>query len=759
MAARGQVQGGRGYCYKSNTEVKYKPHLSYTYVGFPKDHILRKAEGENGMKMILRDILNSDTGCQLKEVSVMKMLGKPGFMDQISMIQDNFRKFNFSKIEHLLHLEVKDTPTGQNMSHQEVLKLLKASPFCTDKQAVDSEIKDEDLACESGSRNFHLSNSTVFIFLKEMLQTLVPESVWGSQKNFKTVERFLWKLIDLGAQDTLTIGQLLDRMKLQPIRWLQVHSQAEKKYVLSKFFIWILQKIIIASLKAFVVTSKISGGGNQIFFFRKGTFCALSQENNTLFTTQPDNAEVQGKVKLLPKRTGGVRPLFMGVNKSLDDDKLKASMWLIRYLANMEEGFKRPPGLVEQWKNALSVLGDEGDLYYVKTDIKDAFGSVDTSLLKKLLYDTVSDSQFFEEFKKLYTARKGKKIPKYESDFYEWISVKNDTLDESSFTLQVYGLLRTIDKALCSTVTFGKRKVTLASGLPQGCCLSGDLCNFYYSKMTSEYLHDFVARDGVLLRTVDDFLYISKSREMAIHFKDLLTKGIHAFNCFINKSKTLTNCSSNVQRILFNGYILCFSQKAVLINNSSLERVPCRYSLTFNRSSRCSRRTFRRHSRNNQSKMNEFIENKLVGTVRIFLPHSLISERYSNLNTLLDNVWRLGMISGYKIQALLNHACDHFGKYNSKSFLSAIFIAGNKVFQKILRGRTDFGNEDKYLFTAIFVCSIYCSLTVISRDTRKVLTRKLSAIVLRRLRKVESTDQNKVLLKHLENLVTGSVLG
>lgn len=100
--------------------------------------------------MILQDILNSDTGSQVKGVTAKKMLGKPGFigfMAKISMIQDNFRNFKFFKIEHLLHMQVKDPSTGQNMSHQEVLELLKASPFCRDKHAVDSEIKVSFLGC------------------------------------------------------------------------------------------------------------------------------------------------------------------------------------------------------------------------------------------------------------------------------------------------------------------------------------------------------------------------------------------------------------------------------------------------------------------------------------------------------------------------------------------------------------------------------------------------------------------------------------
>lgn len=66
--------------------------------------------------------------------------------------------------------------------------------------------------------NQALSHTSVFIFLREVLQAIVPTSVWGSSHNFKVVESFIHKLIDLGAGHTIPIGELLDRMKLKDIR-------------------------------------------------------------------------------------------------------------------------------------------------------------------------------------------------------------------------------------------------------------------------------------------------------------------------------------------------------------------------------------------------------------------------------------------------------------------------------------------------------------------------------------------------------------
>lgn len=503
-----------------------------------------------------------------------------------------------------------------------------------------------------------------------------------------------------------------------------------------------LYNIIIASLKAFFHASKISGGGNRFFFFSKSRFHALHERSRNLFNIQGEDEHVQGTVKLLPKKNGEVRPLFLGANQDCKASLLRISMLLIRYLSNKEQGFKRPVGFVKQWTHALSVLGRDGPLYFVKTDIKNAFGSVSTCKLKQMLQSTLFDQNLFEDFKKLYWERKGMDIPKYEVEFYEHIFDKSENMEKGIFKMFINLLWSTIETAMDPTVTFGKQRVKLASGLPQGCCLSSDLCDFYYSKMTSTFLQDFIINDnGVLLRAVDDLLYISHNKEMAESFKDCIIRGIPEFNCFVNKAKTITNCSSQVQRILFNGYILCFTLKRVLINTTNLTKVPCRHSMAFN----------------NKGDMKNFVTSKLLHATKVSFPRQVISESSSHLNTLQDNVWRLGLICGYKIQALLIHACDFYDRYNSKIFVGAILGVGNVVFKRILNARKELENMSKDLFCSIFICSIYCSLVVISCDSWKILTGKLKAIVLRMIKKMqtlEGTDGNKRLLNYLHH-VTG----
>lgn len=93
------------------------------------------------MSEILHNILKSNTGCHRRDVTVENVLRDTEIGEKISVIQKNFGIFSFKKVERMLNEKVKEDFRGQKMSHQEILCLLKASPYCIDKQAVDDEIE------------------------------------------------------------------------------------------------------------------------------------------------------------------------------------------------------------------------------------------------------------------------------------------------------------------------------------------------------------------------------------------------------------------------------------------------------------------------------------------------------------------------------------------------------------------------------------------------------------------------------------------
>lgn len=63
-------------------------------------------------------------------------------------------------------------------------------------------------------------------------------------------------------------------------------------------------------------------------------------------------------------------------------------------------------------------------------------------------------------------------------------------------------------------VKVNKKAYRLRKGISQGGKLSMAFANIYYGFMTKENFEDF-SNSGVLIRYIDDFLYITNSKETA----------------------------------------------------------------------------------------------------------------------------------------------------------------------------------------------------------------------------------------------------
>jgi telomerase reverse transcriptase len=68
---------------------------------------------------------------------------------------------------------------------------------------------------------------------------------------------------------------------------------------------------------------------------------------------------------------------------------------------------------------------------------------------------------------------------------------------------------------------FYKQKV----GIPQGSILSTVLCNIFYADLERRKLPFLADPDGVLLRLIDDFLFISMNKDHAKEFLKLMHDG------------------------------------------------------------------------------------------------------------------------------------------------------------------------------------------------------------------------------------------
>lgn len=77
--------------------------------------------------------------------------------------------------------------------------------------------------------------------------------------------------------------------------------------------------------------------------------------------------------------------------------------------------------------------------------------------------------------------------------------------------------------------TFYRQKV----GIPQGSVLSTVLCNMFYAHLEKKKLPFLNDTEGLLLRLIDDFLFITMNKAHAIQFLQLMHDGANTLLEFI----------------------------------------------------------------------------------------------------------------------------------------------------------------------------------------------------------------------------------
>lgn len=99
-----------------------------------------------------------------------------------------------------------------------------------------------------------------------------------------------------------------------------------------------------------------------------------------------------------------------------------------------------------------------------------------------------------------------------------------------------------------NVLQFDKKFYLQDVGIPQGSILSSLLCSFYYGHMEREVIFPYLERSCedssakyILLRFIDDFLFISTSRKHAASFFTRLRRGFREYNCYMNEGKFSLN--------------------------------------------------------------------------------------------------------------------------------------------------------------------------------------------------------------------------
>jgi len=102
---------------------------------------------------------------------------------------------------------------------------------------------------------------------------------------------------------------------------------------------------------------------------------------------------------------------------------------------------------------------------------------------------------------------------------------------------------------LTNIVKVGDKYYQQIQGIPQGSVLSALLCSLYYGDMEHKHLNSIPTSNGkgLLLRFIDDFLYITTSIQHAETFVKKMHVGFPDYGSFVNADKTMVNFDIQIE--------------------------------------------------------------------------------------------------------------------------------------------------------------------------------------------------------------------
>ncbi|KAJ0243672.1 Reverse transcriptase domain-containing protein [Hirschfeldia incana] len=403
---------------------------------------------------------------------------------------------------------------------------------------------------------------------------------------------------------------------------------------ISWLFLEIVKKLVPCN---FYATEKQDGRLNSYYYRKCNWERLVSKEINKTLNgyAQVENAEAESRMKkfelskyrFLPK-SNGVRMLldFSSSSRSyplrdihavLKDIQLKEPDVLGSSVFDHDDFYRNlGPYLI----HLRSQSGKLPPLFLVVADVRKAFDSIDQSKLLDVVQCALKDEHILKKCRLICCGKRSRwvnnvlvstdnkdTVARFTSTF-PYNGLHSIVVDQGeNHLVRKNDLMRWINDMLKNNMLqIDKNFYVQVAGIPQGHKLSSLLCCIYYGHLEKTLMFPFLeeaSRDASaeecngerelitppsykLLRFIDDYLFVSTSREQATRFYQRLKQGFPDYNCQMNHKKFCitfedgeeSQNSSNTKRMYVGGNGVSFIRWTGLLINSRTFEVQVDYT-------------------------------------------------------------------------------------------------------------------------------------------------------------------------------------
>lgn len=383
----------------------------------------------------------------------------------------------------------------------------------------------------------------------------------------------------------------------------------KRRELLLEFLYYVFDSILIPLIRSNFHVTESNHHKNRIFYFRHDVWKALTEPamtriKNTMLEEVPLvrarqllDARALGfsQIRLLPKDTGlrpitnlrrrvtklqggkavlgrSINSMLAPVHKMLDFERKQQPASVGSALFSVGDMY---PKLRAFRARLRSKTGRLPPLYFAKVDVHSCFDTIPQQGVVKMMEQLAPEQMYriarHAQIKASDPRQNGKGAYAQSKPARKFLASAHAPLDFRGFdemveetfaserknTVFVDNVLRTAHKKQKlldllkdhvgrNMIKIGKKFFRQKHGIPQGSVLSSLLCNCFYAKLEREYLSFAEDGDSLLLRLIDDFLFITTKKTAAVRFLQTMHDGMEEYGVFVNPIKSHANFVVNI---------------------------------------------------------------------------------------------------------------------------------------------------------------------------------------------------------------------